>query len=90
MKMPIITHDNKVLSVLENRLDILNKDKKVIGYLYLVIDLTEEKTLDISLKVMDQVEDEFLAETPLELTPEIKKYLVKDIHKDQRIPCKYF
>jgi len=77
-----ITHDDKVVSVLEHRLNVIDQQKNVVGFLYLIIDLTEEKALDLSLtEAMDQIEHELLEDAQLELTLEMKKYLVKDIIK---------
>jgi len=77
-----ISHDDKVISVLEHRLDVIDPQGNVIGFLYLILDLTEEKALELSLtEAMDQIEQELLKDAQIELTMEMKLYLVKDILK---------
>jgi PAS domain S-box-containing protein len=75
-----ITHDDRVVSVLEHRLNIIDLHGNIIGLLYLILDLTEEKSIDLSLtEAMDQIERELLENDQMELTLEMRRYIVKDI-----------
>jgi len=75
-----ITREGRVIPVLQHQINLLSKKRTVIGALYLVIILSEEKTLELAvLKVLHQVQRELLNNEALELTAEMQRYLSKDI-----------
>ena len=75
-----ITREGTVIPVLQHQLNVLNLQGRILGFLYLVINLSEEKSLELTLtRAMDHIEREILNDEEVELTPEMKRYLSKDI-----------
>ena len=75
-----ITRDGRVVPVLQHQINLLSKQGEVVGFLYLVINLSEEKSLELTVsKILHQIQRELLNDEALELTAEMKRYLSKDI-----------
>jgi PAS domain-containing protein len=75
-----ITRDGRVIPVLQHQINLLGKQGAVVGVLYLVINLSEEKSLELIVsKILHQMQRELLNDEALELTAEMKRYLSKDI-----------
>jgi PAS domain S-box-containing protein len=75
-----ITRDGRVIPVLQHQINLLSKQGAVVGVLYLVINLSEEKSFELTVsKILHQMQRELLNDEELELTAEMKRYLSKDI-----------
>ena len=75
-----ITSGGNVISILQHRLDLKLPGGSVAGYLYLILNIQLSKTTDFTLaQVMKNIETELLSETSIELTAEMRQYLVKDL-----------
>ncbi len=75
-----ITRDGAVIPILQHRLDLRIPDRTTIGYLYLIIDIQRSKSIEYSLtQLMDYLEHELSRNTAIELSHEMKVYLVKDM-----------
>ncbi|MEI6126705.1 MAG: sigma 54-interacting transcriptional regulator, partial [Pseudomonadota bacterium] len=75
-----ITKAGEVISILQHRLDLITADNVICGYLYLIIDLQKGKDIDYALTdIMDHIEHDLSQNTAMDLTPEMKIFLVKDM-----------
>ena len=75
-----ITRDGRIVPVLQHQINLVNKHRAIVGALYLVINLSEEKSLEHTVsKILHQVQRELLNDEALELTPKIQRYISKDI-----------
>jgi len=75
-----ITREGHVIPVLQHQLNVVNHQGRILGFLYLVINLSEVKALERTMsRAMEQIERELLHDEKLELTHEMKIYLSKDI-----------
>jgi len=75
-----ITRDGRVVPILQHRIDLLSPDDATIGYLYLIIDIQRSKSIEYSLtELMDYLEHELSQNTAIELSYEMKVFLVKDM-----------
>ena len=75
-----ISSDGRVISILQHRLDLKLPDGSVAGYLYLILNIQQEKNTDYALtEIMGHIEQELQYETHVELTQEMRRYLVRDL-----------
>lgn len=75
-----ISSSGQAVSVLQHRVDIKTGQNKLIGYLYLVFSIQESKLIDAALaEILKEIENELLTTTDIELTHEMKLYLVRDL-----------
>ena len=76
-----ITSDGRVITILQQRLDLkLSGGIETAGYLYLIIDIQKNKATDYALSVvMGNIEQDLQQDTNIELTQEMRRYLVKDL-----------
>ena len=75
-----ISIDGKVISILQHRLDLKLQNGPIAGYLYLILNIQQEKTTDYALaEIMGHIEHDLQYETHMELTQEMRRYLVRDL-----------
>ena len=75
-----ISSDGEVISILQHRLTLVNAGGAACGYLYLIIDIQKGKDIDYALTdIMGHIEHALLQNTAIDLTPEMKSFLVKDM-----------
>ena len=75
-----ITSNGSVISILQHRIDLKLPGGSITGYLYLTLNIQLSKATDFALaEVMKSIETELLRETSIELTAEMRRYLVKDL-----------
>lgn len=75
-----ITRDGTVIPILQHRIDLLSPDRTITGYLYLIIDIQRSKSIEYSLtELVDYLEHELSQNSAIELSYEMKVYLVKDM-----------
>ena len=77
----LIARDGRVVTTLQHRLDLKIAGRAgTAGYLYLILDIRKNKSSDYALSVlMDAIEHDLQLDTPIELTQEIRRFLVKDL-----------
>lgn len=79
-----ITSDGEVISILQHRLSLINQSHEIIGYLYLVLTIQQQKDSENALKeIMGHIMQGLSQKNVLELTPEIQQYLVSDLMRTQ-------
>ena len=79
-----ITSDGEVISVLQHRMSLTGESGEILGYLYLILNIQQQKDSDYALReIMNPMKEELSHSSPLELTPEIQNYLVSDLLKTQ-------
>jgi PAS domain-containing protein len=65
---------------LQHHVNLLSNQGAVVGALYLVINRSEEKSIELIVsKYLHQMQRELLNDEALEVTAEMKRYLSKDI-----------
>lgn len=75
-----ISSTGRVISILQHRLDLKLADGSIAGYLYLILNIQQEKSTDFALtEIMGRIEQDLQNETHVELTPEMRRYLVRDL-----------
>jgi transcriptional regulator with PAS, ATPase and Fis domain len=75
-----ISSDGRVVSILQHRLNLTLPDGSIAGSLYLILNIQQEKSTDYALaEIMGYIEHELQYELSVELTPEMRRYLVHDL-----------